>query len=288
MKNLKYTVLCLFFFLTSVAAGLKLEVPTLTGPVVDLAQVLTADQKASIEKTLVQSQSRGAQVQVLIIPSLEGEAIEDFSMKVAETWKIGTKKIDNGVILLLSINDRAIRIEVGGGLEGKIPDVAARRIIEDMKPHLRQQQYSTAIESAIAQIYTKISGEQEKENKEESHSSSEASAFPYILALIAFVILCRYSRWPRLIMGEILLMIFSPQFLPFLPFAGIGGILLLSIIGALLLLTLGEPIHGLLKKSGSIPRWGGGKWGGGKWGGGGGSWGGGGGGYSGGGSSGKW
>ena len=108
----------------------SLDVPKLTGPVVDLAGVLSRSEQAEISASLLQFQRQyGPQLQVLVVPKLEDETIESYSIKVVDAWKLGTKGKDNGVLLLIATDDRKVRIEVGRGLEGDLPDALAGRII---------------------------------------------------------------------------------------------------------------------------------------------------------------
>ncbi|MCG8456561.1 MAG: TPM domain-containing protein, partial [Holophagales bacterium] len=103
----------------------------------------------------------GAQVVVLTIPSLEGEPLEDFSIRVSESWKIGRQGVDDGVIVLVAKNDRKIRLEVGYGLEGAIPDVVAHRILDEhMTPSFRQGDFAGGIEAAVEAIAARIRGEE--------------------------------------------------------------------------------------------------------------------------------
>ena len=125
------------FFLFLIILGVSisasaLDVPQLTGRVNDYAAMLSPEAKTSIENKLVNlEKSDSTQIVVLTIPSLEGDALEDFSIRVAEKWRIGQAKIDNGAILLIVKNDRKIRIEVGRGLEGKLTDLKSRRVISE-------------------------------------------------------------------------------------------------------------------------------------------------------------
>src|SRR5690606_14236251 len=94
-------------------------------------------------------QAGGPQMAFLIVPSLEGEAIEDYSMRVAETWKLGSKERDDGLLFVVSVGDRAVRIEVGGGIEGALTDVQAGRIIREIVvPAFRREAYGEGLHAA--------------------------------------------------------------------------------------------------------------------------------------------
>lgn len=140
----------------------ELRVPPLTGRVVDLAGVLSRETASGIESTLeALEREKGAQVAVLIIPTLSGETIEQFSMRVVEDWKIGRKGIDDGVLFTVAIQDRTMRIEVGYGLEGAIPDAAARRIIGDIiTPYFRDGDYNGGVKAGVDSIIKLINGEE--------------------------------------------------------------------------------------------------------------------------------
>ena len=108
------------------AAFADVAIPALTGRVVDQTATLTPDQAAALEQKLKAFEDRkGTQIAVLIVPTTEPETIEQFSIRVAEAWKIGRKKIDDGALLVVAKNDRTLRIEVGYGLEGALTDVTS-------------------------------------------------------------------------------------------------------------------------------------------------------------------
>ena len=111
-------LLCLLVVLWT-GSVFALDVPKLTGPVVDLAGVLSRDDQAKIAASILQfQQTYGPQLQVLVVPSLEDESLEGYSIKVVDKWKLGTKGKDDGVLLLVATESRKVRIEVGRGLEG--------------------------------------------------------------------------------------------------------------------------------------------------------------------------
>ncbi|MCE3240284.1 MAG: hypothetical protein K0Q83_791, partial [Deltaproteobacteria bacterium] len=110
---------CLFLLCLLSAPAYPLDVPPLRGRVNDYAKVITTDQTRKLEDQLAQfERDTGHQVAILTVPSLEGDSLEDFSIRVAESWKIGKKGFDNGVILIVVPKDRRLRLEVGYGLEG--------------------------------------------------------------------------------------------------------------------------------------------------------------------------
>lgn len=127
------------------------EVPALRGRVTDEAGVLsTASTRRLEERLAAYEQATGRQMAVLVVQSLQGEPIEGFSIRVVEAWKLGRAGQDDGVLLLLAIEDRKVRIEVGYGLEGEVTDLVSARIIHEvMRPHLRREDYDAAVEEGI-------------------------------------------------------------------------------------------------------------------------------------------
>ena len=142
---------------TKIGEVKELKVPTLTGRVVDTAKVFTPRHLSTLNQEIIKLENAsGGQMAILTIPSLQGNVLEDYSLKVAETWKIGHKGKDNGLILLLAIKDRRVRVEVGYGWEGDIPDAKAGDIIRGMKPYLAKGDYEGACIMAIrmARVFT--------------------------------------------------------------------------------------------------------------------------------------
>jgi uncharacterized protein len=138
-----------------------LDVPPLRGRVNDYAGVMPGQLVQSLESRLAQFERKtGHQVAVLTVPTLEGEDIEGFSIRVADTWKIGKKGFDNGVILVVAIKDRRLRLEVGYGLEGVLPDAIAKRITSEyIVPHFRAQDYAGGILAGIDAVLKVIENE---------------------------------------------------------------------------------------------------------------------------------
>ncbi|HXN10459.1 MAG TPA: YgcG family protein [Steroidobacteraceae bacterium] len=136
-------------------------IPPLDTRVTDLTGTLTAGQQAELEQKLADFEARkGAQLAVLLVPSTQPEAIEQYSIRVAEAWKLGRKKVDDGALLIIAKDDHTLRIENGYGLEGVLTDAASNRIITDtMVPLLRQGQYFAAITAGVDQMIGLIDGE---------------------------------------------------------------------------------------------------------------------------------
>jgi uncharacterized protein len=143
------------------ATTAQVVVPTLLGHVTDQTKTLAPEQIAALEQTLSAFEARkGSQLAVLIVPSTAPEEIEQFALRVAEQWKLGRKKVDDGAILVVAKNDRALRIEVGYGLEGALSDITSKRIIsETITPRFKQGDYFGGIEAGVAQIIKVVEGE---------------------------------------------------------------------------------------------------------------------------------
>ncbi|MEW6248276.1 MAG: TPM domain-containing protein [Nitrospirota bacterium] len=149
------TFTCLF-----ASPSLGLDVPPHTGRIVDLAHLLPPDVAAALSAELEAHEAKaGNQVALLTLPSLEGEPLEDFSHRVATTWKLGRKGTDNGVLLLVVTRERKVRIEVGYGLEGTLTDARASRIIRgEIVPRFRAGDFPGGIAAGLRAIVGTIEG----------------------------------------------------------------------------------------------------------------------------------
>ncbi|HEY0328206.1 MAG TPA: YgcG family protein [Rhodopseudomonas sp.] len=157
IKGLLVVVMLCFGF----AAEAQVAVPPLTGRVVDQTATLSSEAIGRLDQKLRDFKARkGSQVAVLIVSSTQPEAIEQYSLRVAEAWKIGRKKIDDGAILLVAKADRKLRIEVGYGLEGALNDVTAKRIIDEIiTPKFKAGDFAGGIEDGIDKMLGVIDGE---------------------------------------------------------------------------------------------------------------------------------
>ncbi len=138
-------------------------VPKLTGPVVDLAGMIDEGHRAQLEQLARaarnQNEGRGIQLQILTVPTIDDEPIEDFSIRVAEDWKIGSKGVDNGILIVVAKAQRRFRIEVGGGLEGDLTDIQAKRILDDtLQPAFVRGDYGGGLYSAAVAALTAVHG----------------------------------------------------------------------------------------------------------------------------------
>ncbi|HJY79393.1 MAG TPA: YgcG family protein, partial [Burkholderiales bacterium] len=151
----------LLALLIALPALADVAVPPLKGRVTDLTATLKPEQAVSLEQLLRSFEARkGSQIAVLIVPTTAPETIEQYSLRVAEQWKIGRKKIDDGAILVVAKNDRALRIEVGYGLEGALNDATANRIIREViVPRFREGDFYGGINAGIDRMIRVIDGE---------------------------------------------------------------------------------------------------------------------------------
>ena len=152
--------LCLILPISGGAAEL-VAIPALSARVTDLTATLPADRIATLEAASAAiEREKGAQVAILMLPTTQPEAIEQFGIRLAEAWKIGRRGTSDGVIVIVAKDDRKMRIEVGYGLEGAIPDAVAKRIIaEEMAPRFREGDFAGGLDAAVATLARLIGGE---------------------------------------------------------------------------------------------------------------------------------
>lgn len=252
--------------------------PDLSRRVTDLTATLGADQIAALESKLAAFEAqKGSQIAVLILPTTQPEDIAQFGIRVAEQWKIGREKIDDGVILIVAKDDRTLRLEVGYGLEGAIPDAIAKRVIaETITPYFKAGDFYGGIDAGVQQLMRLIEGEPLPPPRAADKGGEEGS---FVLLIVGGIVA-----------GWLLSLMMSR------PAAGGVAALGSGVVGAMLLgltpLLLFVAVfvfagvatgfrHGGGWASGRGGSFGGGGFGGG-------SWGGGGGGFGGGGASGSW
>jgi uncharacterized protein len=262
-------------------------VPALKARVTDLAHTLTPDQSAQLEQKLAAFEARkGSQIAVLIVPTTKPEEIEQYSIRVAEQWKVGRKGVDDGAILLVAKDDRALRIEVGYGLEGALPDVTAKRIVSDIiVPHFKTGDFYGGIDAGVDAMIKVVDGEQLPAPPAAQRPFDNIDGGKlHSLFIIGFILVFVVGGILRSALGR-------------LPAAGVmGGILgviawfiassLIAAVVVAIIAFVFTLAGGSSGRGGLGGGWGGGGWSGGS--GGGGGFSGGGGGFGGGGASGRW
>ena len=283
--NYLVAFLSFLFFSSQLAFAALVEIPELKTRVTDLTQTLSQAQQDQLEQKLAAFEAKkGSQIAVLIVPTTQPEDIAQYSIRVTDAWKLGREKPDDGVLLLVAKDDRKLRIEVGYGLEGAIPDLTAKRVISEfISPKFKQGDFYGGLEAGVDKLIGLVDGEA---LPAPDSAASNGRAIEHILPILLF---------GGLISGLFLRSVFGT-----FPGSALNGGLLGGVV-ALLGVTLGGAaifafvafivtmmMGGGGGINGGIPT--GGGYGGGGWSGGGSSgWGGGGGGgFGGGGASGDW
>ena len=184
-------LLIAFTLCCSFVASAEVIVPPLVGRVTDQTATLNSEQKATLEQTLQAFEAKkGSQIAVLIISSTAPETIEQYALRVAEQWKLGRKKVDDGAILVVAKTDRALRIEVGYGLEGALNDATSKRIISEIiTPRFKQGDFYGGITAGVEQIIRVIDGEPLPEpNRKLSGGDFNIQQYIPVIFILALVI----------------------------------------------------------------------------------------------------
>jgi len=178
----------LAFFLGTVSADVP--VPPLKARVTDLTGTLSAGQTADLEARIAAYETRrGSQMAVLLLSSTKPEEIEQYSIRVAEAWKIGRRKLDDGLLLVVAKDDRRLRIEVGYGLEGAIPDSLARRVIDErITPRFRDGDFYGGIRDGVDQLIRLAEGEKLPPPAAGGAHGTGADPFQYVVPAVIFVV----------------------------------------------------------------------------------------------------
>jgi uncharacterized protein len=220
------------------SAFAQVAVPPLTGRVVDQTGTLSSDEIASLTQKLRDFEARkGSQIAVLIVPTTQPEEIEQYSIRVAEAWKIGRKKIDDGAILLVAKNDRKLRIEVGYGLEGALTDVTSKRIIDEViTPKFRSGDFAGGITAGVDRIIGVIDGESlpAPPPRTQSSSNSNVNWFsffnptnPFVLVAVLFL-----GNMMRSLLGRLVGSAVAGGVVALLAWYFIGSLIFAAIAGA--------------------------------------------------------
>jgi len=200
MKQKNQYKLLILFVLILTTQVFALKVPKLKSRVMDYSHLLTSYETTKLEEKLYNFETQTSnQLVVLILPSLKGESIESYSMKVAEQWKLGQKGRDNGAILLISVKDKKVRIEVGYGLEGALTDLIAASIIRNEISHyFRQGQYYKGIDAGISSMMLATRNEYKAIPQQRKRSKKQqSSSFGSLIIFIIFIFLSLGGRGGR-------------------------------------------------------------------------------------------
>jgi uncharacterized protein len=276
-KLARWLAMMMLLLLAGMAAADEVAIPPLTTRVTDLTGTLTPEQKSSLEARLAAfEQQKGSQIAVLLVPTTRPEAIEQYGIRVAENWKLGRKGIDDGLLVLMATQDREVRIEVGYGLEGVVPDVIAKRVIEEiMIPRFREGDIAGGINAGVERLIGLVEGEPLPPPKQQTASGGAFDKYFPMVFIAAIVI----GGLMRAIFGKVLGGMATGGIvggIVWLLGAGVFFALLLAVMAFIFTLGGGRGFHG-----GGLGGMGGGGFGGGGFGGGGG-------GFGGGGASGRW
>ena len=269
----------------SIAAS-EIAVPPVAR-VVDQTGTLTAENRAALERMLEQFETRkGSQIAVVMVKTTAGEPIEQFALRVGEQWKLGRKRVDDGAILVVAKDDRALRIEVGYGLEGALSDLTAKRIISDViTPRFREGDFFGGISAGVDRMIRVIDGEPLPQPASKS-PAVEGGLFQFLpVLLIAALVI---GGVLRAMLGRALGAAATGGVVGFLAWTLAGALAVGLIAGVLAFVFTLVGGFGAARRYGGFPGGFPGGLGGGGFGRGGGGWGGGGGTFGGGGASGRW
>jgi uncharacterized protein len=206
-------------------------VPQLIGRVVDQTATLSSGDIAQLTRTLADLERRkGIQIAILIVPTTDGEPIEQFSLRVAEAWKIGRKKVDDGALLVIAKNDRHLRIEVGYGLEGAITDVTSKRIIDEViTPKFKSGDFAGGISAGIGKVIGLINGEKLPTPEPAHWSTAFDEMNPFWLLVFPFLL----GGPLRATLGRLIGSIVTGGALAALMWFTVGNLMIAIVVGVL-------------------------------------------------------
>lgn len=216
--RLKSLLLVLVLFILTICPAAALEVPKLQGRVNDLAGLISRGTEAELERQMAELESSDStQLVILTISSLEGEVLEEYSIRVAEEWGIGQKGYDNGALLLVSKNDHSVRLEVGYGLEGSLTDLLAGRIIDnEILPNFSAGRFDAGFLKGIEAVTAAVRGEYKAEAKPSSRAGSIRSGRSLMPFFIIFIVVAMLGSKKRI-------------------FGGLAGAVLIPVVGVFVL-----------------------------------------------------
>lgn len=218
-------------------ARAEVPIPPLAARVTDLTGTLSAQQKGELESRLAAFEAkRGSQIAVLMLPTTKPEEIEQFSIRLAEAWKIGRKGVDDGVIVVVAKDDRRLRIEVGYGLEGVIPDAVARRVIDErMTPRFKEGDFHGGIRDGVDQLMRLAEGEKLPEPAPRAASRGGrdpvSALFDYAVPALFFIVIG--GGILKLLLGRFAGSLATGALL------GLAALLFLNVIAALIAAVMG-------------------------------------------------
>lgn len=230
------------------AASDLVPVPALQARMNDLTGTLSAEQRATIEQSLRAFEIRkGTQIAVLIVATTKPEEIEQYALRVVDHWKLGRKKVDDGALLMIAKDDRTVRIEVGRGVEGVMPDIIANRIVNDtIAPRLKAGDYFGGISAGVDQMIHVIDGEPLPEPKRANAGFRDGNVSQWLPAI--FLIALVVGGMLRNALGRVLGALVTGGVLAFLGWVLGGALLAAAVAGGIAfvitLLGVGTGRHG--------------------------------------------
>ncbi len=196
----------LFFLLLNASVVQALEVPRLSGRVNDLGHILSGSTVQMLDQVLQQlEETDSTQVVVLTIPSLDGEDLESYSLKVAENWGIGQRSTDNGALLLVAVKERKLRIEVGKGLEGKLTDLVSGRIIRnEIVPQFRNGNFNQGVIDGVTAIVQVVKGEYSAQTTSANNSrQNEGMSNAFVFLFFGIIVIGNIFRKNKALAGTV-------------------------------------------------------------------------------------
>ena len=285
-----WIALALWFVTAAVSA--EVGIPALQARVTDLTNTLSPPQRAQLEQRLAAfEQQKGSQLAVLLIPTSQPETIEQYAIRVVDQWQLGRKGIDDGALFLLAKDDRTVRIEVGRGLEGVIPDAVANRVVEEiMIPHFRQGDFYGGLSAGLERVIRLVEGEPLPEPAWRGPPAREIDPASILFSFFGSIIL---GHFLRIFVGRLMAALLSAGLTGFVLTVVFGLPISFGLIAALIVFVFiigdsGRGGGGYYYGGGYGGRYRGTGYSGGGFGGSSGGFSGGGGGFSGGGASGRW
>ncbi|HET6637778.1 MAG TPA: TPM domain-containing protein [Gemmatimonadota bacterium] len=274
------------------AAQDRAPVPRLERRVTDLTGTLTAGEIAAIEQKLAAFEERkGSQIAVLFVPTTAPETIEQYGIRVVDEWKLGREGVDDGVLFLVAKDDRALRLEVGYGLEGALPDAIANQIVEDIVvPRFRVGDFAGGVNAGIDAMIRVIDGEPLPEPEPPQPWPGDGGGGLGGLLTIGFIMVVVVGSILRAIFGRLPAAVITGGLTGAIAWALVASLIAAAVVAVIaFFFTLLGGMPGQRRGGYRRGGWGGVGWPSGGWsGGGGGGWSGGGGGFGGGGASGRW
>jgi uncharacterized protein len=272
------------------AAQDAVPVPRLERRVTDLTGTLTPDQTSAIERKLGAFEERkGSQIAVLFVPTTQPETIEQYGIRVVDQWQLGREGVDDGVLFLVAKDDRALRLEVGYGLEGVLPDAVSNRIVEDVVvPFFRAGDFPGGVNAGIDAMIRVIDGEPLPEPETPRPWPGDGGGIGTLLT-IGFIMVVVVGSILRALFGRLPAAVVTGGLTGAIAWALVASLIAAGVVAVIaFFFTLLGGMPGQRRGGYRRGGWGGAGWPSGGWSGGGGGWSGGGGGFGGGGASGRW